>query len=651
MTEKTTQRIRRNEPKRKAGSGMRRAANKAKMLAADSGLGRYEYPIKPPEIMAGVVPAGHTAPVLAMDTNQYNFVQQAFPGGGFPGFPYLSQLATRAEYRAFASTLSTELTREWIEFTSKQDDDDSAADKIKQIEDEFKRLNVRGVFQRAAEHDCYFGRAQIFIDIDGADRSTPLILDPRTVKLKKLARVVPVEAVWTTPAGYNALDPAAPDFYKPSKWFMLGQEVHASRLMTVVTRPLPDILKPAFNFAGMSLSQLAEPYVNNWLRTRQSVADLINNFSITALATDLGQVLQGDDDGSDLFARAELFTATRSNKGLMILDKEREELVQVNTPLSGLHELQAQSQEHMCSVSRTPAIVLTGISPSGLNASSDGEIRVFYDWIAAQQEANWREPLEIILKVVQLSLFGEIDPDIGFTFTPLYQMTAKELADIREADSRTAASYIDLGVIDASEERERLARDPNSGYQSLDTTIEIVPPIDEAEDKSVSEAQRKAMAAAASGHSTLGIPQEVGKEFLSKDAQFNESDHPRAANGQFGSGGGGEKSKALTPAQKSKQFSDKAIRYIEAGKASGLPQYKNVDPKGAGDLAKSIFKYPYSISNKSGTWEFDVRGLKVDADALIKAGLINENKVGYEHKLTPVGVEIAKETLRWLKNP
>lgn len=536
MTEKTTQRIRRNEPKRKAGSGMRRAANKAKMIGADSGLGRYEYPIKPPEIMAGVVPAGHTAPVMAMDTNQYNFVQQAFPGGGFPGFPYLSQLATRAEYRAFASTLSTELTREWIEFTSKQDDDDSAADKIKLIEDEFKRLNVRGVFQRAAEHDCYFGRAQIFIDIDGADRSTPLILDPRTVKLKKLARVVPVEAVWTTPAGYNALDPAAPDFYKPSKWFMLGQEVHASRLMTVVTRPLPDILKPAFNFAGMSLSQLAEPYVNNWLRTRQSVADLINNFSITALATDLGQVLQGDDDGSDLFARAELFTATRSNKGLMILDKEREELAQVNTPLSGLHELQAQSQEHMCSVSRTPAIVLTGISPSGLNASSDGEIRVFYDWIAAQQEANWREPLGIILKVVQLSLFGEIDPDIGFTFTPLYQMTAKELADIREADSRTAASYIDLGVIDASEERERLARDPNSGYQSLDTTIEIVPPIDDAEDKSVSEAQRKAMAAAASGHSTLGIPQEVGKEFLSKDAQFNEGDHPRAANGQFGSG-------------------------------------------------------------------------------------------------------------------
>ena len=494
-------------------------------MAWDGQKKPYSYPIKPPTLAPGVVPSGVVAPVMALDANPYSFVQDVYPGGGFPGFAYLSQLATRAEYRAFASTMSTELTREWLEFTSQQDDDTDSAEKIKLIEAEFKRLNVRGVMQRAAADDCYFGRGQIFIEIEGADKNTPLILHPNTVKKGSLARIASVEAIWTTPAGYNALDPAAPDFYKPSKWFMLGQEVHASRLMTVVTRPLPDMLKPAFNFAGMSLSQLAEPYVDNWLRTRQSVADLINNFSITVLATGMDQVLQGDDDGADLFARADLFTATRSNKGIMILDKEREELVQVNTPLSGLHELQAQSQEHMCSVSRMPAIVLTGISPSGLNASSEGEIRVFYDWISAQQEAFWREPLETILKCVQLSLFGEIDPDIGISFIPLYQMTPAEEAEIRAKDCVTDCAYVASGIIDPSEVRERLARDPNSGYQGLDTDAVIVPPEPQpgeedpagASDKSVSESQHKAMAAAASGHSTIGIPKKVGEEFLSKD--------------------------------------------------------------------------------------------------------------------------------------
>lgn len=617
--------LRRNALK---GTKLRQAANKAKAQSSNLLEG---YPVKPPDILNGVVPKGANAPVLAMDaTTNYSMLAQAYPtGGGFPGFSYLSQLATRAEYRAFASALSTELTREWIKFTSKQEDDDTNADKIKLIEDEFKRLDVRKVLQIAAENDCYFGRAQIFIDINGADRKTPLVLDPRTVKKGSLNRLSCVEAIWTTPAGYNALDPAAPDFYKPSRWFMLGQEVHASRLMTIVTRPLPDILKPAFNFAGMSLSQLAEPYVNNWLRTRQSVADLINNFSITALATSMEQVLQGNDDGADLFARAELFTATRSNKGLMLLDKDQEEIVQINTPLSGLHELQAQSQEHMCSVSRTPAIVLTGISPAGLNASSDGEIRVFYDWIAAQQEAYWREPIETILKCVQLSLFSEIDPDISFSFIPLYQMTPKELADIRTADGLTAVAYIDRGVLDPSEERERLARDPESGYQGLDIDIGILEP----------------------------------NNFEAMD-EWKEGDHPHADNGQFGSGGNNSARK-LTVKEKQqeerkiarekfksdqKSAETKAVNLINAGKKTDLPQYKNVNPKTAGSFTKTIFAHPYSVDTTTRPWVFETRGLMVDEDALVEAGLIEKSDANYRSRMTQLGVEVAELALAEQRN-
>jgi len=500
-------------------NSLRTAAYKAKTVAIES-VNKYAYPVRPPDILPGVVPKGGKAPVIAMDYNPGygQFSQYAQTMVGFPGFSYLSMLATRPEYRAFASTLSTEITREWIEFTSKQDDDTDSNDKIKLIEDEFKRLNVMGAIQTAAAHDCLFGRAQLFIDIKGADRKTPLILDPRTIKKDSLTRISPVEAIWTTPSRYNSIDPAAPDFYKPDNWFMLGQEVHASRLMTVVTRPLPDLLKPAFNFAGMSMSQLAEPYVDNWLRTRQSVADLINNFSITILSTSMDQVLQGSDDGTDLFARADLFTATRSNRGLMLVDKDREEVVQVNTPLSGLSELQAQSQEQMSSVSRIPTVILTGLSPTGLNASSEGEIRVFYDWIAAQQESFWREPIETILKVVQLNLFGSIDPDIGFTFVPLFQLTGKELSEVRAADGVTDVGYVNAGILSQEEVRAKLAKDPESGYQGID--VGDMPVLPELPDEPPED------------------PKVAGDcDILAHDAEFNESDHPRADNGEFSKGG------------------------------------------------------------------------------------------------------------------
>lgn len=454
----------------KAKDKLALAANKANEQSGN----QYAYPVRAPELLKGVVPKG-VKPLVAIDDASFGYSVFANYASvhGFPGYPYLAQLTTRPEYRAFASALSSEITREWIEFTSSESAGDQTADRIKLLQKEMERLQLREVIQTCVEQDCYFGRAQIFIDLRGHDAKTPLVLSNKTVEKGSLVRVSAVEAIWTTPSAYNALYPQAADFYKPHEWFMLGQQVHASRLLTIITRPVPDILKAAFNFGGISLSQLAEPYVNNWLRTRQSVADLINNFSITGLATSMDQVLQDGDDGADIFKRADLFTATRSNKGLMLLDKEREELVQVNTPLSGLHELQAQAQEHMCSVSKIPAVKLTGISPSGLNASSDGELRVWYDWVASQGEAYWRAPIDIIFKVMQLSLFGEIDPDIGFKFVSLYQMQPDQEAAIRLSDAQAASIYLTAGVVGPDEERKRLATDPDSGYEGLD--LEQVP--------------------------------------------------------------------------------------------------------------------------------------------------------------------------------
>lgn len=431
-----------------------------------------EVIIQPPVLPAGVVPNGQDAPV-AMDEYAYTYAGQYYQGQGFQGYPYLASLSTRSEFRAMAQALSTELTREWIRINTSDDEGDDVQERIAQLEKELIRIDLKGTIQTAASHDALFGRGQVFIELRGHDRNTPLVLSPATVGKGSLVRLAAVEAMWTTPAAYNALDPAAPDFYRPTSWFMLGKQVHSSRLLTIITRPVADMLKPAFNFGGISLSQLAEPYVDNWLRTRQSVSDLVANFSTTVLSTSMDQVISGVSDGGDLLKRAQLFTTIKSNMKMMLLDKEREELSQVNTPLSGLHELQSQAQEQMCAVSRMPSIILTGISPSGLNASSEGELVAWYDWIAANQEAFYRKPIDTIIKVAMLSLWGEIDERISFEFCPLKQMSAKEEADIRAQDATTAATYIDRGVLDPMEERERLARDRMSVYKGID--IEAIP--------------------------------------------------------------------------------------------------------------------------------------------------------------------------------
>lgn len=520
--------------------GMAMALNKAKET-------KSVIRFAPPALMPGVVPEGAVAGI-AMDSCQgaydYANLAWAMDRGAmfqpFPGYPYLAGLSTRPEYRQFAETLSSEMTREWIEFSGASGSDadpEVAQDKarIAELEEAIENFDLRGVFKRVVTHDALFGRGQISINLKNADNSLPLVLAPQTIKKGSLESFKTIEAMWTTPNAYNAIDPTAPDFYKPRSWFVLGKEVHATRLLTIITREMPDMLKPAYNFGGISISQLAETYVNNWLRTRQAVSDLIDKFSQTILATNMGQVLQGGCDGSDLFARVDFYTATRSNRGMAVIDKDSEEIVQVNTPLSGLSDLQSQSLEQLCVVSKIPAMILTGISPSGLNASSEGEIRAFYDWISAQQEAYLIKPLDTCIKVLMLNLWGEIDETITFKFKPLWQTSPKEQSEIRVNNANALGTLSDRGFISQEEGRAVLAADPDSGFAGID--IDDLPDIPDeeghevggefggfgidpagkgAEDKSVSKAQHRAMAAAAVGNSTLGIPASVGKEFVEK---------------------------------------------------------------------------------------------------------------------------------------
>lgn len=432
---------------------------------------------KPPK---GVVPDG--APTLAMDDQIVGagawaggYYGYAFTEGlEFLGYPYLSELAQRPEYRRIVEVIATEMTRKWIRLTTKGDDEDKT-EKISKITDEIDRLQVQAAFKKLAEEDGFFGRSHLYIDTGSTDDPAELATDigdgrnatsQRKVGKGSLKAVRPVEAVWTYPTDYNSVDPLRGDWYKPSAWFVMGKQVHSSRLLTFIGREVPDLLKPAYSFGGLSLTQMAKPYVDNWLQTRQSVNDIISAFTVFVLKTNMAETLQMG--GEKLFHRAALFNNLRNNRGLMMLDNEQEDFQNVSASLAGLDELQAQAQEHMASVSGIPLVKLLGITPSGLNASSDGEIRVFYDSISAYQEAFFRPNLTRVIDFIQLSLFGKVDQDIGFEFGPLYALNEKEEAEVEKIKAETGSILINDGVLAPEEERKRVAADPGSDYASID---------------------------------------------------------------------------------------------------------------------------------------------------------------------------------------
>jgi phage-related protein (TIGR01555 family) len=465
-------------------------------------------PLAAPTLMPTVVPDGKTPPV-AMDScgSIYSYASEGVPNfyGTFMGYPALAAMSQSSDYRSVAETTATEMTREWGRFKIdepdiEQSDDMTSAEleafkegkkaqnaarqlKINKINDAFDEYGIRSLVRKAIEVEMGMGRAQIYIKLDGAQKDeNPFLLNSVGVKRGSLKGFRLIEPMWSTPSVYNAADPTEEDFYKPTQWFVLGKSVHSDRLMTLIMRPVPDMLKPAYNFGGISMFQLMKPYVERYQRTADSISWVVQAFSLTILHTDMSGILADGESDANLWMRAGMFNRYRENSGMMLADKESEEISQINTPLTGLEGILTKSQEQMAGPSHTPMVKLLGVTQTGLGDSTDGEIRVYYDYIMAQNEAHIRPIIKNISDLIQLDLFGEIDPAIAWEFNPLYQLNEKELAEVQEIKMRTAKDGVDGNIISPQEARKAISKDEKSAFSGIDVDDVPIGEMDDGDD-------------------------------------------------------------------------------------------------------------------------------------------------------------------------
>lgn len=399
-------------------------------------------------------------------------------GLGFMGYPYLAQMAQRPEFRKPCDVLAREATREWIILrTAHGDEDEARTEKIQTLEEDLKRYDIRRLVHRHVLDGLLYGVAHLWVDSgslpkDAQGQNTPLTLTEHGFKKGDLRGFKTIDPVWTTPNTYNADNPLQDDYYRPRTWWVQGCLVHRDRLKTTVPYEVSDLFKPAFNFGGLSLTQQLRSYVHNFLRTRNSVSDITANFSKLVLKTDMSSVMQGgmldQSQTGTLTGRALFMQQASEGQSTIIADKESEEVSVVATPLGGLSDLQAQAMEAMASIPGIPLVKLFGITPNGLNASSEGEIRVFYDEIAAFQEANLRPVLEWVLKILQLNRWGTIDETIRFDFAPLWQLDDEKSAAVERQKAETDKINIEIGKITPDEARQREAQDDHSLYRGVD---------------------------------------------------------------------------------------------------------------------------------------------------------------------------------------
>lgn len=402
----------------------------------------------------------------------------------FMGYAALQQIAQHGLLRACIETVADDMTRRWINVVSQNEADaqkagpfdmageNAAAEQRNKFCDALDVHKVQDIFHRACELVGYEGGCFVFIDtgVSGDALAERLDKSGKGAELTQdgTLRFVLIDPVNCAPGSYNSTNPLAQDYFVPEWWMVQGVRVHASRLIRMVANEPPLLMRPAYNFLGIPQAQLLWDYVLHFQENRDAANRLLNKFSLTALKTSMEATLQEAGGVQQMDARMQVLARYRNNDGVLAIDKEAEELIQINTPLSGVRELVQQSLEHLAALNRTPAVKLLGISPSGFNATGESDIRNYYDHISSQQEKVIRPALGEVFRVLSVHLFGTPDAGMRFEFAPMSENDAAATAMAQQQRAASITALVSSQVISPDEARTYLRNSPDSGFDFLD---------------------------------------------------------------------------------------------------------------------------------------------------------------------------------------
>lgn len=181
----------------------------------------------------------------------------------------------------------------------------------------------------------------------------------------------------------------------------------------------------------------------NWASVCQLMTDMSQGvFTVEGL---MDMLASGNEQ--KLQQRMQAMDMGRSVARSIILDAGREKFERVATPMGGVNEVIEQSWKRLAAAAEMPLTVLMGVSPAGLNATGESDIRLWYDKIGKAREHVLSPRLLRVIRFISRAR-GHQRPDAWQIKWPsLWQMTAVEEADYRLKTTQADAIEIDKGVV------------------------------------------------------------------------------------------------------------------------------------------------------------------------------------------------------------
>ncbi len=147
---------------------------------------------------------------------------------------------------------------------------------------------------------------------------------------------------------------------------------------------------------------------------------------------------------SAVIARLQTIDASRSILRAILIDAEQEDFSRQQTPISGLPELLDRWMHRVAAAAGMPITVLFGMSPGGMNATGDSDMRMWYDAVKSEQQRCLRRPTEKLLRILFSSLPQGEPSEWHFKWNPLWQPSQAEKQQAKLAQAQIDKIYSEM---------------------------------------------------------------------------------------------------------------------------------------------------------------------------------------------------------------
>jgi phage-related protein (TIGR01555 family) len=373
--------------------------------------------------------------------------------------------------------------------------------KAEKIIDQYKDvMEAIGAYQKCAEAIKWgrlYGGSLILIGVtDGSTPDKPL--NPKKIKTIENLKVIDRTDVDFQKIEFQT-DPLKPRYGLPEYYsikFDVGPNaqaetrVHYSRIIEIHGTSLPNgatTFTSEQRYWGLSVLQRVEDHLRTLGSSLGSIDQLLQEMSVGKYKIkDLAVLLSSTEGKAAIQRRVEISDLTRSVFRSQYLDSA-EDYSRDEIAFTGVPEILYIIFMLISADTGYPITRLFGVSPAGMNATGESDMRNYYDAVRSKQTFQLQPILLRLVKIISEWL-GIDEPYINFA--PLQTMNEKERAELdrQKADTEqvkatTYKTYIDAGILEPYEARFLEFGDtldkipvPEDLLPPVETVEELTPP-------------------------------------------------------------------------------------------------------------------------------------------------------------------------------